>query len=78
LTADIKKAYHLDELKDKILKSISSAKEVEGLIKSGKSKVKTRMKSSLKETTTAKGTLAEILGERGTAAAIYKLKEKFP
>jgi hypothetical protein len=40
--------------------------------------MKTTIKSSLKETTTAKGTLAEILGDQGVGAVFQKLRQKFP
>ena len=74
LTADIAKAYKLDELQQRLRESLSSSENLKKLVSSGKSNVKKTFKSNLKETTTAKGTLAEILGERGFAAAQQALK----
>lgn len=74
LTADIARAYKLDELQQRLRDELTSSDRVGQLISSGKRGMKKTFKSNLKETTTAKGTLAEILGERGFAAAQQALK----
>lgn len=76
LTADIARAYKLDELQQRLRDSLASSDEIEKLVSSGKAGMKKTFKSNLKENTTSKGTLAEILGERGFAAAQQALKTK--
>lgn len=75
---EISQVYKLDELKQRLLTQIQSGNEMQTLISGGRSKVKKTMKSSLGESTTAKGTLAEIFTEWGFAAVSQLMKEQIP
>lgn len=63
---EVAQAYKLDQLRDELMRTISSSDELKSKL-TGKG-AKTFIKKSLKESTTAKGTLNEIIGEKVAAA----------
>lgn len=74
----VSQAYRLDELKQRLQQDIQSQQQLQSIISGGRSKMKKTMKSSLGQTTTAKGTLAEIFAEQGFAAVAQLMKEQIP
>ena len=71
----VSEAYHLDEFRERLLEQIESSQDLKDKLtikKSGENLIK----KSLKESTTAKGTLGEILGEQSTAAVIKTLQQE--
>lgn len=70
---EVKKAYKLDTLKERLIKELKDETELESKIsgKNGKSLVKT----SLKESTVAKGTLGEIMAKYVTSVAINEIQQ---
>ena len=73
LLQEVSEAYHLDELKQRLMDSLKSSEEIKTIF-SGKKSGKGYVKKSLKESTTAKGTLAEIMGEKGVNAIVSGLQ----
>lgn len=69
---EVAKAYKLDDLKERLLESVDSSGQLETKIKS--KGAKSYLKKSLKESTTAKGTLGEIIGEKSAAAIVAALQ----
>lgn len=66
---EVAKAYKLDELKARLMESIQSSGDLKDKFKHH-STAKSYIKKSLNQTTLAKGTLGEIIGEKVAAAAI--------
>lgn len=73
LLREVSQAYHLDELKSRLMKSLESTERAESIF-SGRKSGRAYIKTSLKESTTAKGTLAEIMGEKGVSAIVSGLQ----
>lgn len=71
--SEVAKAYKLDELKMRLMESIGSSGELKDKFKHH-STAKSYIKKSLKETTLAKGTLGEIIGEKVAAAAVNGIR----
>ena len=69
---EVARAYKLDELRERLLDSISSSQELKDKLTT--KGAKSYLKKSLKETTTAKGTLGEIIGEKVAAAAVASIE----
>lgn len=66
---EVSQAYKLDDLKNRLMESVKETGQLDSIF-SSKQKAKSYLKKQLKETTTAKGTLAEILGEKAAATIV--------
>ena len=54
--------------------TLKTSEDLEAIFSGGKSVAKSYIKKSIKESTTAKGTLAEILGEKAASAVVSGMK----
>lgn len=68
LLEEVSRAYKLDELKQRLMESIQTSRDLKDKFKHHAT-AKSYIKKSLKQTTLAKGTLAEIIGEKAAAVA---------
>ena len=70
---EVARAYKLDELKARLIESIQSSDNLKDKFKHHMT-AKSYIKKSLNETTFAKGTLGEIIGEKVAAAAVASIE----
>ena len=72
--SEVSQAYKLPELKERLMDTLKTSEDLEAIFNGGKSAAKSYIKKSIKESTTAKGTLAEILGEKAASAVVSGMK----
>lgn len=71
--AEVSQAYKLPELKKRLMETIKSTDQVKEIFSGKAAGAKGYIKKSLKESTVAKGTLAEIIGEKVASALVSGL-----
>lgn len=73
---EVSQAYKLSELKQRLMETIKTTEQVKEIFSGKPSSAKGYVKKSLKESTVAKGTLAEIIGEKVANSLVAELNSR--